>query len=303
VENIKINLDNLIAFLFVAKEKSFSGAATRLFLTQPAVTTKIKCLEKQFGVKLFMNTGKEMQLTEAAKGVLPIAEELYKNAKEIEYTLSSFKDTKQGSLRIASSRSLSQAYLPPLIGIFSEHFPNIHISIIEGPSQELVEKLVEFKYDVAILPKIPLSDKFTAHTVSIEKVEFIVRSDHELAQKPTVTIDDVLQAPILLPGEGSGARATALRIFERYGVTPNIALEAENLEMIKAFLLMGKGIALMFPPVVRDELQMGRLKILEVEGLNIFMDVQLIHLASHQLSPSAKQFVEITLSTFTSRPT
>jgi DNA-binding transcriptional LysR family regulator len=301
VENIKINLDNLIAFLFVAKEKSFSAAAAKLFLTQPAVTTKIKCLEKQFGVKLFINTGKEMQLTETAKGVLPIAEELYKNAKEIEYTLFSFKDTKKGTLRIASSRSLSQAYLPPLVGIFSEHFPNIQISITEGPSHELVEKLAEFKYDVAILPKIPLSDKFAAHTVSIEKVEFVARSDHELAQKPTVTIDDVLRAPILLPGEGSGARATALRIFERYGVAPNIALEAENLEMIKAFLLMGKGIALMFPPVVRDELQMGRLKILDVEGLNIFLDVQLVYLASHQLSPSAKQFVEITLSTFASK--
>ena len=303
MENIKINLDNLIAFLFVAKEKSFSGAATKLFLTQPAVTTKIKCLEKQFGVKLFMNTGKEMQLTEVAKGVLPLAEELYKNAKEIEYTFFSFKDTKKGTLRIASSRSLSQTYLPPLIGIFSEHFPDIHISITEGPSQDLVEKLIEFKYDVGIIPKIRLSDKFTAHTVSIEKMEFVARGDHELGQKPTLTIDDILRAPILLPGEGSGARATALRIFERYNVVPTVALEAENLEMIKAFLLMGRGIALMFPAVVRDELQKGRLKILEVEGLNIFMDVQLVYLASHQLSPSAKQFVEITLSTFASKQT
>jgi DNA-binding transcriptional LysR family regulator len=61
---------------------------------------------------------------------------------------------------------------------------------------------------------------------------------------------------------------------------------------------MGKGIALMFPPVVRDELEKGLLKILNVEGLNIFMDVQLVYLAGHQLSPSAKHFVDITLSAF-----
>jgi DNA-binding transcriptional LysR family regulator len=298
MENVKINLDNLIAFLFVAKEKSFSGAATKLFLTQPAVTTKIKCLEKQFGVKLFVSAGKELQLTDAARGVLPIAEELYRKAKEIEYALFSFKDTKRGTLRLASSRSLSQTYLPPLVGVFAEHFPTIQISITEGPSHEIIEKLAEFKYDVGIIPRIPLSDKFTAHTVSSEKMEFVARSDHPFALEPCVRINDILGAPILLPGEGSGARLTTLRIFERYGATPHIVVEAENLETIKRFLLMGKGIALMFPPVVRDELEKGLLKILNVEGLNIFMDVQLVYLAGHQLSPSAKHFVDITLSAF-----
>ena len=298
MENVRVNLDNLIAFLFVAKDKSFSSAADRLFLSQPAVTTKIKCLEKQFGVKLFTRPGKELQLTDAAREILPVAEELYKKAKEIEYTLYSFKDTKKGVLRLATSRSLSQTYLPPLIRTFGEHFPNIQISITEGPSHEIVEKLHDFKYDVGIIPKIPLSDKFTAYTISSEKMEFVVRSDSGLARKPRVTIDDILQAPILVPGEGSGSRLILLRIFERYNLAPNIALEAENLEMIKTFLLMGKGTALMFPPVVHDELEKGLLKILTVEGLNIFIDVQLVFHSGHQLSPSAKKFVEIALSTF-----
>jgi len=298
MENVKINLDNLIAFLFVAKEKSVSGAATKLFLTQPAVTTKIKCLERQFGVKLFVSTGKDLQLTDAARGVLPMAEELYQKAKEIEYALFSFKDAKRGTLRLASSRSLSQTYLPPLTSAFAEHFPNVQISITEGPSHEIIEKLAEFKYDVAIIPKVPLGDRFITHTVSSEKMDFVARSDHELVRKGSVTIKDILAAPILLPGEGSGARLTALRIFERHGATPNIVLEAENLETIKTFLLMGKGIALMFPPVVRDELGKGLLKILDVEGLSIFMEVQLVYLASHPLSPSAKQFVDIVLSAF-----
>ena len=262
------------------------------------MTTKIKCLEKQFGIKLFVSAGKELQLTEVARGVLPLAEELYQKAKEIEYALFSFKDTKRGTLRLASSRSLSQTYLPHLIGVFAEHFPTIQINITEGPSHEIIEKLAEFKCDVGIIPKIPLSDKFTTHTVSSERMDFVARSDHEFARKPSVKIGDILRAPVLLPGEGSGARLTTLRIFEGYGVTPNIVLEAENLETIKTFLLMGKGIALMFPPVVRDELEKGLLKILNVEGLGIFMDVQLVYLAGHHLSPSAKQFVDITLSAF-----
>jgi len=238
-----------------------------------------------------------------AKSVLPIAEDLYKRAKEIEYILSSFKDTKKGTLRLASSRSLSQTYLPPLIKLYNEHFPDIQISIVEGPSQDLIEKLSTFKHDICIIPKIPLSDKFVAHTVSIEKMEFVAQKDYELTQKQNITIDDILKSPILLPGEGSGARATALSVFERYGVMPNVAAEAENLEMIKTFLLMGKGIALMFPPVVRNELQSGNLKILSVEGLDIFIDVQLVYLAGHHLTPSARQFVEITLSNFASKQT
>ena len=298
MENVRVNLDNLIAFLLVAKEKSFSAAAAILCLTQPAVTTKIKSLEKQFGVKLFMSTGKELQLTDPARKILPVVEELYKKAKEVEYTLHSFKDSRTGVLRLATSRSISQAYVPPLIGIFGEHFPNIHVSIAEGPSHEIIEKILEFKYDVGIIPKRELSDKFTAYTISSEKMEFVVRSDHPLAQKQRIVVDDILRAPMLVPGEGSGARLTLFRIFETYHVTPNIALEAESPEMIKTFLLMGKGVALMFPPVVRDELEKGLLKILTVEGLNIFIDVQLVFLAGVHPSPSANRFVEIALSTF-----
>jgi len=81
-------------------------------------------------------------------------------------------------------------------------------------------------------------------------------------------------------------------------VTPTISLEAGNQEMIKNFLLAGKGIALIFPAVVRDELQKGLLRVLNVEDSDLFIEVQLVFLAGAPLSPSAKEFTDLTLSTF-----
>jgi len=303
MENVKINLDNLIAFLFVAKEKSFSGAAAQLFLTQPAVTTKIKCLERQFGVKLFMTAGKELQLTEVGRHVLPLAEELYKKSKEVEHLMASFKESRQGVLRLGAARSIAQTYLPILVNMFSEHFPNIQISVTEGPSHEIIQKISELKHDLAIIPKVPLGPKFMAHTISSEKMEFVASGGHPFAHRNHIPMQELLRQPFIIQGEGSATRLAVLDIFEKYQITPTIALEAENQEMIKTFLLAGKGIALIFPAVVRDELEKGLLRVLNVQSPDIFIDVQLVFLAGPALSPSAKGFTELTLSTFASQHT
>ncbi len=298
VDNIKINLENLIAFFFVAKEGSFSTAAVKLFLTQPAVTTKIKCLERQFGAKLFINTGKQLQLTDVGKEILPIAEEIYKKSKECENVLSSYTSAGRGILRIGASRSLSQTYLPLLINIFSDHYPNIQISITEGTSHEIIEKIMQFKDNIGIIPKVPVNDKITALTISSEKIEFVVSAKNPLAQQKHISIDDILHQPILVAGEGSATRLAILDVFEKYKVNPNIVFEAENLEMIKKYLLTGRGMALMFPAVAKSELEKGQLKILSMADINIYIDVQLIFLSEHLLSPSAKKLIEIIHTTF-----
>ena len=298
MENVKINLDNLIAFLFVAKEKSFSGAAARLFLTQPAVTTKIKCLERQFGVKLFVSAGKDLQLTGVGKHILPLAEEVYKRSKEIEQAMALFKESRKGVLRLGAARSIAQTYLPILVNMFSEHFPGIQICVTEGPSHEIIQRVSELKHDIAIIPKVPLSPKFMAHTISREKMEFVGSGGHPFAHRTHIPMEDLLRQPFILQGEGSATRLAVLGIFDKYRVTPTITLEAENPEMIKKFLLAGKGIALIFPAVVAEELEKGLLRVLNVRESDIFIDVQLVFLAGTALSPSAKGFTELTLSAF-----
>ena len=303
MENVKINLDNLIAFFFVAKAKSFSGAASQLFLTQPAVTTKVKCLERQFGVKLFMSVGKDLQLTEVGRHILPLAEEIYKRSKEIEHVMSSFNESRKGVLRLGAARSISQTYLPLLVNLFSEHFPNIQISVTEGASHEIIQKISQFKQDLAIIPKVPLGPKFVAHTISREKMEFVASGGHPFAHRNHIPIEDLLRQPFILQGEGSATRLAVLGIFDKHKITPTIALEAESQEMIRKFLLAGKGIALIFPAVVRDDLEKGLLRVLNVECQDIFIDVQLVSLTGPGLSPSAKGFTELTLSTFASQHT
>jgi DNA-binding transcriptional LysR family regulator len=301
MENIKINLENLLAFFLVAQGKSFSNAALKLSITQPAVTTKIKCLEKQFGTKLFINTGKNLQLTNMGKKVLPIAEEIYKKSKECENIIASYNNANSGVLRIGASRAFSQTYLPLFTNIFSDHYPNMQISFAEGTSPEIIEKIMQFKYDIGIIPKVPVNDKITALTISSEKIEFVVSARNPLAQQKHIPIYDLVQQPILIPGEGSAMRQAFLDFFDKYNVVPNIILEAENLEMIKNYLLTGKGMALMSPAVIESELEKGRIKILSIPDINIYIDVQLIFLSEHPLSQSAEKLVEIISSTFLSK--
>ena len=227
-----------------------------------------------------------------------MAEEIYREVKEIESIASSFRDTIKGVLRIGASRSLSQTYVPLLISMFTEQCPGVQISVTEGYSHYVIEKILEFKDEIGVIPRVQVSDKLMTHTISRERMEFVVGSSHRLAKKQRLSIHDILQEPIILAGVGSATRLTFLEIFEKYHVTPRIALEAENIEMTKKYLVLGKGLGLLFPPLMKEELGKGLLKTLTVEGLDIFIDVQLVYHARRVLSNSAKKFMEIAVSTF-----
>ena len=130
--------------------------------------------------------------------------------------MASFKDNKKGVLRLGAARSIAQTYLPLLINIFSEHFPNIQISVTEGASHEIIQKISEFKDDLGIIPKVPLGPKFVAHTISSEKMEFVASGGHPFAHRIHIPMEELLRQPFIIQGEGSATRLAVLDIFDKY---------------------------------------------------------------------------------------
>src|ERR1700724_2349483 len=135
------------AFLVVAIEGSFTGAAKRLNLSQPSVTTQVGLIERQYKVELFHRIGRGVRLTPAGNALLPTVRRLFTSLDEATAYLEDLRGQRQGYLRVGS-------YTPHrfivLVARYKKRFPGASISVEFANSQALAKKVLNYELDVAV---------------------------------------------------------------------------------------------------------------------------------------------------------
>jgi DNA-binding transcriptional LysR family regulator len=284
-------MQQLISFYFVAKEKSFSVASERLFITQPAVTQQIKGLEGQFGVKLINVKKKRVHLTKAGERLLSYAEVIVNYVAMAENFLKSYR---VDNLRIGVATTIT-LYLTPIIDKFKEIFPSVMVSVREGPSLTLIEDLIDFKFDICLTGTLPKIDKKLQVTriPEMERMVLVASPDYPLARKPEVKWEDLATHPLILQSEGSTAREVILTHFASRNLIPTIGAEVDNVECVKQLALQKKGVALMFLPYIREEVAKGRLITIPVVDGDIRLGIDIVTNQDIPASPLLKAFMDV----------
>lgn len=287
----QINVQHLISFYFVAKEKSFSAASDKLFVTQPAVTQQIKALESQFAVKLVNVKKKRVYLTKAGERLLNYAEVIVNHVAMAENFLKSYRIN---NLRVGVATTIT-VYLTPIIDKFKEMFPTVTVLVREGPSFEIVEDLIDFKYDICLTGTLPRIDKKlrVMRIPEMEKLVLVANPDFPLAKLPCVRWEDLVKYPLILQCEGSTAREAILHHFETRSLVPTIGAEVDNVECGKQLALQNKGLALMFYPYITEEVAQGRLVIIPVADDEIRLGIDVVTNQEAPASPLLKAFIDV----------
>ncbi len=257
----RLNLYHLMVFYFVAREKSFSAASEKLFLSQPAVTLHVKALERNARVKLLDVRRKRVYLTKAGEALFQYAEGIYEQVRNAERFLENLRES---GLRIGAAVTFS-ALIGSVASRFEELFPNVKLRIKNAPSYQIVEELIDLQHDVAIVVNLNYrTRKLRAMRVSEgEKLVLVTSPSSPIFLKKELKLADLRGYPLLLPPEKSATREILLRRFEAEGseVKPSILVETDYLECAKRLAEEGKGIALMHITNVEDEVAQGRLRI------------------------------------------
>jgi DNA-binding transcriptional LysR family regulator len=290
---IHINLNQLRAFYLVAKEDSTTKAAQALYVTQPAVTMQIKALEKQLAIKLFLRDGKKLRLTDVGKVLFGYAERMFKIVEEMEYAMKSYGDLTQGSLTIGTTRSFARHLIPRLLSRFQERFPAVRVSLKEGSSQEIVEGLREFKFDLGIIARLP--DMIDLKVIPYTREEFclVTSPDHRFADKKEVSIADLKKEPIIIRESGSGSRHAILALLDSHDVQPSVLVEAGSVEFIKEYVIKGHGISFLYKPEIELEARMGLLNSLYIKEGPILIQTEIAFPRGVDLSPHAQAFLRL----------
>jgi len=288
-----LNFNQLRAFHYAAKHLSFTHAANRMFVTQPAVTAQVKALEAGCGLKLFRKKGRQVHLTEEGKTLYEYTQRIFRYEREIENVIDDMKELKRGVLRIGSTKTYARYFMPSLLSSFHKDYPHIKIHLDEGSSLNMTNSLLDFKNDVAVIAKAEQNQDISFIPFSQEELVIVVSSDHPLTARKSVSPQELAKEPLIMKETGSGTRKRVNMLFEQHNCTPNTLMETSNNEFIKQLIQRGEGVSILVKACVAEEIEEGKLATVPLKGQRVYLDVSFAYLKNQPLSVPARAFEKV----------
>lgn len=288
-----MDFKQLSTFIMISKLQSFTQAADTLGYAQSTVTTQIKLLENELGVKLFERIGKNISLTHEGKRFLSYAEQLIRLSSEAKNAVLS-DETPSGSLTIGAAESLCVIRLPEILKEYRKLYPQVEVSLKFGSCADFRHLLCDNVIDVAFsLGTRMVSEDFVTEIEFSEPMMLLTAPGHPLINKEKVFPCDIEKEPLILTETGCSYRAVFENILSKYNIKPNTVLETGSVQAIKQFTMSGLGITLLPKVAVEDELSQGRLVPLNWIGPDFGIVTQVLYHKDKWLSPALKAFLRL----------
>ncbi|PTS82789.1 LysR family transcriptional regulator [Pseudomonas sp. HMWF032] len=284
-----MDLATLNAFIAIAELGSFSEAAERLFLTQPAVSKRIASLEQQLSVRLFDRLGREVSLTEAGRALLPRAYQILNVLDDTRRALTNLNGEISGRLTLATSHHIGLHRLPPLLRAFTRAHPQVALDIQFLDSEVAYEEVLHGRAELAVITLAP-ETREPVHAVAVwdDPLDFVAAPEHPLARSQAISLADVAHHPAVFPGGNTFTHHIVRRLFEAQGLTPNIAMSTNYLETIKMMVSIGLAWSVL-PRTMLDD-QVARLPL---PGIQLTRQLGYISHTERTLSNAARAFMNL----------
>jgi len=284
-----MDLQNLAAFLLVAETGSFSQAAEKLHLTQPAVSKRISLLEQQLAAELFDRIGRNISLTESGRALLPHARAVEQALQAARQSVRDLSGEVGGELRLATSHHIGLHRLPPVLSDFSQAYPGAHIDIDFMDSEQAYELILQGKAELAVVTLAPTRDaKLVTLPVWPDPLDFMVARHHPLAGQRKLELATLSAYPAVLPGLNTYTGQIVARLFEQRLVELRVSMATNYLETIRMMASVGLGWTVL-PRSMAD----ASLVTLKPRGAGISRTLGIVYHQGRSLSRAARAFIEV----------
>ena len=258
-----MNLTQLKAFHAVAKAGSFTKAAERLFISQPAVTASIQALEERHGVPLFHRQGRRISLTHAGGHLFEIAERLFTLEEEAADYLAGAKALKTGRLRLAIG---SPYGITPVLKRFRAQYPGVEIQLLPGNFRNVEEMLLSGQADLAIQTEAAEMDGIIRQPFQNHKlIAFCHRDDPLAAQNGPVNLWQLEKATLILREKESVTRRLFDDLCQRHGFEPESIIKAGSREAVQELVRRGLGVGIVLSGELLPDPALVSLSLVEAE--------------------------------------
>lgn len=242
-----MELRQLQQFVVLAETLNFRAAAERLFMTQPPLSVSIRKLEEEIGVKLFIRTTHDVQLTKAGEAIREEAKKALFHSVEVSRIAQLTARGLSGQLRIGFVGSAKYSLLPKLLPPFRTQYPQVAMQFFEESNTWIIDSLEANRIDIGVV-RVPLTLRSHIKYLTVEHDTFVVAlpAAHPLAKKPRLSLRDIAEEPFIhyTANDMPGLHALTMILFQEAGIMPRVAQEAVQVQTVLFLVESGLGVAL-----------------------------------------------------------
>jgi DNA-binding transcriptional LysR family regulator len=290
----------LHAFCEVVERRSFSQAAERLGVTQPAVSLQVRALEKRLGTQLLDRSGRRVEPTESGLKLYRAAQRLLALEAEIVSELAEeVTGELAGTFEIGASTGPGGVVLASLLCQFAELHPELHVSLFVFDTQTVIERVADRTLELGVVGAAPRHRGVEYEPFLKDTVILVCPPGHPFAGK-TITLDDLRDDRLLLMQEGAGVRQMLEDALRRTGKRLrdlNARIELGLQESVANAVRAGHGVTFISRTSVENDLAAGTLVEARVEGLELERQIHLVRAAGRTETRAARAFVEFARET------
>ena len=285
-------------FLEIVNCLSFSKASGTLHISQPALSTVIKNLEEELGVRLLDRSTKKITLTDAGEILIVYTENIMHSLQELQTALGRVTESNIGKIKIGLPPVIGASFFPRIISKFNHTQPKITIDITEEGSK-LIEQLIwDNELDLGIIVLPFKETQFSGITLIKRKLNLIVNVNHPIVHlKNKVSIQHLRDERFILFRRGFALYDRVRDACIQHGFTPNIVFESSSWDFISEMVGENQGIAFL-PDTVCTKINLARCTVISNLEYPIPWDLALIWRKNAYLSYVTKTFIEFVQNEF-----
>jgi len=286
-----VNLRHLEVFCAVVDRESFSGAAERLIMTQPAVSMQVQVVEKYFGVQLLERRRRRVVLTEAGALVHEWATSVLSSEAETRRRVDELKHVETGRVVVGSNVTIGSYLLPPIVSRFKRQHPEAEVVVRLGARDEICSDVLSGTIDCGVLIAREIPPGLEVDLVGMEELVFICAPSHRLAQRELVAISELAEEPFIMAPKGSTYRKVIDDLLKDHGLHKvSVHMEVDGAEGVMRGVQQGLGIGLGLRSGVEWELEQGVVREVHVDSTRLLVEMGLVYHERQRESAMLQEF-------------
>lgn len=294
-----MNFQELKSFCTVVEEKSITGAARKLFLTQPAISQQVRNLEERLNTQLLVRGVREVQPTEQGRLLYSYARRIIHLSEQAEVAIQTSTSEISGDLRVGTINSLGLHLISPVFEFFLSNNKNVRLKLLYAEGREVLELLKRREIDIAVLPDANAEyggDPQEAEKRKLREDELWFVVSGKAKQLPRkIKFAEIVQFPfIMYAREYPGFEKRLRSELKRSGIHQRPVFESSNVGTLKRIIESGLGWGFLPAHAIKKQVQSGRLERVEIEGFSYPIEIT-SYIGQPQMHPKTAELFLKTL--------
>jgi DNA-binding transcriptional LysR family regulator len=277
----------------IAETGSFTAAGDKLHVSQSAISRQVLLLEAELGEPVFHRIGRRIRITPVGESLLHLSHRVFQDLQDTVSAISDTRESLRGTMRLVGGMTVCLYVFPTLLAQVRRTHPDLDLKITVGSGERSMGLLRSGAADLGLVTLPVDANDLVSLPVLKEELLLITYPAHPLAKKRDIRSADLNRQPFILFETGSITRQLVDEFFTRQGIEPEMVMETENVEIIKAMVHHGLGISIIPWQAAAAEVRTKQLHCSRIAGHALFRETGWLYPKMRRLPRAVSEVMRV----------